>query len=709
MSIVKDGAQLGDKELTLETGRMARQAGGSVVIQYGDSQVLCTATAGGIRPLPFFPLVCDYIENRYAAGVIPGGYFRREARPGDKAVLTARLIDRPCRPLFPDDFKNETQLLGWVISADMVNDTDVLAITGCSAALMISDIPWNGPVAAVRVGRINGEFVSNPTFEQREHSDMDIVVVSMKNAIVMVEGIADELPEDVMIDALEYAQKAVDPLLDLQIRLAKAVGKKKKKVVTKDVNKKLVSAVEKVIKKDLAKAVKIPTKMERYAKLDELKDVVVDKLADDFPDEIGDLKDSYGSLKKKLIRESILTKSARIDGRGLEDIREITVETGLLPKAHGSALFTRGETQALVTATLGTGKDAQRMDTLEGDITRRFMLHYNFPPFSVGEAKGLRGTSRREIGHGYLAERGLMSAIPNLEDGSFPYTVRIVSDVFESNGSSSMASVCGGSLAMFDAGVPCSAPTAGIAMGLVTDGKKFCILSDILGDEDHVGDMDFKVVGTSKGITAFQLDTKVEGLPRKVMQKALFQARDGINHILDCMAKGMAEPRAELSANSPRIIHIKVDPGSIGAIIGSGGSTIRGIQEATGAAINIDDDGTVSIAASDGIAAQQAIEIIEGLTATPDVGKVYQGVVKKIIDAGAIVDIMPGCDGFLHISEISEGRINKIEDVLKEGDKCLVKVQAVERNGRVKLSRKEALADKMAENNNEPVEKAAAE
>ncbi len=698
MSIVKDGAKLGTKELTLETGRMARQAGGSVVIQYGDSQVLCTATAGGIRPLPFFPLVCDYRENRYAAGVIPGGYFRREARPGDKAVLTARLIDRPCRPLFPSDFKNETQLLGWVISADMVNDTDVLAITGCSAALMISDIPWNGPVAAVRVGQIDGKFVANPTFEEREKSDMDIVVVAMKNAIVMVEGIADELPESKMIDALEFAQESVEDILDLQIRLAKEVGKKKRAVIPKDVNKKLVKAVEKAIKKDLEKAVKIPTKMERYAKLDELKDVLVEKLEDDFPDEIGDLKGAYASLKKKLIRESILKKGVRIDGRGLEDIRNITVETGLLPKAHGSALFTRGETQALVTCTLGTSKDAQRMDTLEGDITRHFMLHYNFPPFCVGEAKPMRGTSRREIGHGYLAERGLTYAIPNLEDGSFPYTVRIVSDVFESNGSSSMASVCGGSLAMFDAGVPCSAATAGIAMGLITDGKKFCVLSDILGDEDHVGDMDFKVVGTAKGITAFQLDTKVEGLPRQVMEKAMIQASVGIKHILGCMAKGMSEPRSELSANSPRIVHIKVDPGSIGAIIGSGGSTIRGIQEATGASINIDDDGTVSIAATDGIAAQQAIEIIEGLTATPDVGKIYQGVVKKIIDAGAIVDIMPGCDGFLHISEISDGRINKIEDVLREGDKCLVKVQAVERNGRVKLSRKEALADKKRAN-----------
>ncbi len=697
MAIVREGARVGDRELVIETGRMARQAGGSVVVQFGDSQVLCTATAGGVRPLPFFPLVCDYRENFYAAGVIPGGYFKREARPGPKATLTSRLIDRPCRPLFPDGFKNETQLIAWVISADRINDTDVHAITGCSAALMISNIPFAGPVAGVRVGRVDGEFIANPTFEERERSEMDIVMAVTPTAIVMVEGEGDEVPEDIMIDALEFGQESVQEILKAQLRLAEAVGKEKMEFVPEEKDDTYLKAIEKKFKKQLTAAVTVPEKHERYAAIDALKKEVVEALVDENDPESADaIKEAYGDLKKKLVRDMTI-KGTRLDGRKWDDIRQITIETGLLPRAHGSALFTRGETQCLVTCTLAPEKEAQRMDTLEGDETKNFMLHYNFPPFSVGEARPMRGTSRREIGHGFLAERALTSVLPSLPD-EFPYTVRVVSDTLESNGSSSMASVCGGSLAMMDAGVPLSKPTAGIAMGLIKEGRKIAILSDILGDEDHMGDMDFKVCGTANGITAFQLDTKIEGITRATMAKALKQAKDGRDHILSKMNEVLAEARADLAEHAPRIVKIRIPQSAIGLVIGQGGSTIRGIQEATGTTIAIDDGGVVSISATSAEAAQQAIEIVEGLTATPDVGETYMGTVKRVVDFGAFVEILPGTEGLLHISELTEGRVDSVEDILKEGDECLVKVLEVDpRGNKIRLSRRAALADQAEE------------
>jgi polyribonucleotide nucleotidyltransferase len=692
MAIIREGAKLGNKEIILETGRMAKQAAGSVMIQYGESQILCTAQSGGPRPVPFFPLTCDYVENFWAAGEIPGGYLRREGRPGDKATLTSRLIDRPARPLFPDAFQDETQLIAWVLSADLVNDTDVLAITGCSAALMISDIPWNGPVAGVRVGLVDDEFIANPTFAEREESEMDIILAATPDAIVMVEGLANEVPEDVMAEALEFGQKSVRDVLDLQLRLAESVGKPKIEVEEKTLDGDIMGDLDKHFRDKLQDAITIPTKMERYAALDAVKAEAVEKLSETYPEQEGDIKDAVSALKKDLIRTMVLKEEKRIDGRAYDEVRDISIEVGVIPKAHGSALFTRGETQALVTTTLGTERDAQRLDTLEGDIDRPFMLHYNFPPFCVGETRRLTGTKRREVGHGYLAERGLSPALPNLED-EFPYTIRVVSDVLESNGSSSMASVCGGSLSMFDAGVPFKQATAGIAMGLITDGEKFAVLSDILGDEDHIGDMDFKVVGTRNGITAFQLDTKIAGLTKETMLKALNQAKSGRDHILDKMDEVLAEPRQDLSANAPRIVNIKIPPASIGAVIGSGGSTIRGIQEATGTTINIDDDGTVSIASNDAHAAQQAIEIVEGLTAQPEQGETYMGTVQKVVDFGAFIEILPGTDGLCHISELTEGRVDKVEDVLQEGDEVLVKVLEIKRNGKISLSRRAALEE----------------
>jgi polyribonucleotide nucleotidyltransferase len=702
MNIVREGAKLGDQELTIETGRMARQAGGSVVISYGDSQVLCTACDGGEKDhLPFFPLLCDYVENFWAAGKIPGGFFKREGKPSEKATLTSRLMDRPHRPLFPDGYRRDTQIVAWVISADQVNDTDVLAITGASAALMLSPLPFSGPVAGVRVGLIDGDFIANPTFEQREQSDMDIVLAVTDEAIVMVEGEAKEVPEDVMVDALEFGQNAVQDVLALQKRLAEAVGKEKMDFQGKELDAEIVSAVADHVGDDLAEALQIEEKMERYSRQDELKDQTVEALLERFPDQKDDIKDAFGELKKKTMRKRVIDTGKRIDGRSSTDVRKVTVEAGLLPKAHGSALFTRGETQALVTCTLGTEYDNKVIDGLEHDYKKKFYLHYNFPLFSVGETRPFRSTSRRETGHGELAERALKTSIPDLEN-EFPYTIRIVSDVLESNGSSSMASVCGGSLAMMDAGVPFKKPTAGIAMGLIKEGDDTVVLSDILGDEDHMGDMDFKVTGTKDGITAFQLDTKIEGITFETMRNALLQAKEGRDHILGIMNEALGEPRKDLSPNAPRITTIKINPSSIGAVIGSGGKTIRGIQETTGASINIDDDGSVKIAADNAEAAQQAIEIIEGLTAEPEEGETYLGTVKNITDFGAFVEILPGTEGLCHISELTEGRVDKDEDILKEGDEVLVKCLSVDmKRGRIKLSRRAALSEQKEGEQNE--------
>jgi polyribonucleotide nucleotidyltransferase len=692
MAIFREVARIGDQELIIETGRLARQAGGSVVVQYGESMVLCTATAGGSRNLGFFPLVCDYVENQWAAGAIPGGYFKREAKPSTKATLTSRLIDRPIRPLFPESFQNETQLVAWVISADRTNDTDVISITGCSAALMLSDIPFDGPVVGVRVGRINGKFVANPTFEQRKSSEMDIILAVTPDAIVMVEGSANEMPEDVMIDALDFGRDAAQPAIEAQIRMAKAIGKAKREVAELPTFPKEEKEVEKKFGKKLLAALTTKEKHARYRAIDEVKTEAKAFFGEKYPDTVEQYMTAFSEVRTRMVREMILDGS-RLDGRGPAEIRDITIEVGYLPRSHGSSIFTRGETQTLVSVTLGTEREAQRLDTLEGDETRNFMLHYNFPGFSVGEVKPFRTTGRREIGHGFLAERALTASLPALP-AEFPYTIRIVSDVTESNGSSSMASVCGGSLAMMDAGVPIKRHTAGIAMGLIKEGDRIQILSDILGDEDHLGDMDFKVCGTERGITAFQLDTKIKGISRETMSAALHQAKVGREHILGKMNQIITEPRKDLADNAPRVVKIKVPVSAIGAVIGQGGSTIRGIQEATGTNVMIADDGTVSISSSNALKAQQAIEIIEGLTATPDVGAIYMGTVKKVVDFGAFIEILPGTEGLCHISELTEGRVENVDDILKEGDEVLVKVLEMERGGKIRLSRRAALAEK---------------
>jgi polyribonucleotide nucleotidyltransferase len=694
MDIIREGAQVGDKELILETGRMARQANGSVVIQYGDSQILCTATSGGLRPdLPFFPLVCDYVENQWAAGSIPGGYFKREGKPGEKATLTSRLIDRPCRPLFPDGYMHNTQLVAWVISVDQVNDSDVHGITGCSTALMISDIPWNGPVAGVRVGLVDGTFIANPTFAQREQSEMDIVMAVSPDAIVMVEGQAKQVPEDVMVEALEFGRESVADVLDLQLKLRDAVGKDKFDFENRDaIDEDVEEAVSEYLKRRIHHAVTVADKHKRKDAINKLKKKTVDALADDYGDREDQIKDAFSKAKKDYVRRMTVEKGKRIDGRSHDEVRPLAIEVDVVSKAHGSALFTRGETQALVTVTLGSERDARRVDTLEGEETQNFLLHYNFPAFCVGEVRPFRSTSRREIGHGILAKRALTAAMPDLED-DFPYTIRVVSDVLESNGSSSMATVCGGSLAMMDCGVPVDFATAGISMGLIKEGDDIAILTDILGDEDHMGDMDFKICGTRDGITAFQLDTKIAGITAEIMTKALEQAREGRAQILDAMDEVIDAPRKELNPNAPRIVSITIPTDKIGAVIGQGGKTIRSIQEATDTTITIEDDGTVNIAAVDETSAQQAIEIVEGLTEEPEVGENYLGTVTRVLDIGAIIEILPGTDGLCHISELTEGHVDKVEDVLQEGDECLVKVLKVERNGKIRLSRKEALSE----------------
>ncbi len=695
MAILREGAKYGDKELTLETGRMARQANGAVTVQFGDCMVLCTATAGSLRPdLPFFPLICDYVENFWAAGSIPGGYFKREGKPGAKATKTSRLIDRPVRPLFPDDYMNNTQCIAWVVSADKVYDTDVLAVTGASTALMISDIPWNGPVAAVRVGRVDGEFIAHPTFEQREESDLDLVMAARGESIVMVEGKAQQVPEDEIVEALEFGRESVQDVLDLQLQLAREVGKETMDYPKRGRDEELFDAVKQAAEDKVRSVVQVTERSERKEQLSQLKDETIEQLSGQFEDRGGDIKDAVDDLKKKAMRQRVVETGIRMDGRKPTDVRDVTCEVGLVPKAHGSALFTRGETQALVTCTLGTERDQKRMDTLEGDFKKDFMLHYNFPPFCVGEAKPLRGTSRRELGHGMLAEGSLKPALPDQTE-DFPYTIRVVSDVLESNGSSSMASVCGGSLAMMDAGVPVNHATTGIAMGLIKEGDDLEILTDIQGAEDFMGDMDFKICGTEEGVTAFQLDTKIQGLPKEVMSNALDQAREGRMEILEAMNEALAAPRKDLSPNAPRMVTVQIPTSEIGTIIGSGGKTIRAIQETTGTTVNVEDDGTVKIASTTAEGAEQAIEIIEGLTEQPEVGKIYRGTVKTVVDFGAFVEILPETDGLCHISELTEGRVDKVEDVLQEGDECLVKVLNYEqKSGKIKLSRRAALAEK---------------
>ena len=686
---------VGGRPLTFETGRLAKQAHGSVLITFGESVVLVTAVSSDDRPgLDFFPLTCEYVEKTFAAGKIPGGFFKREGRLRDDEILTCRIMDRPLRPLFPDGFRRDTQIIATVLSADKINPTDVLALTGASAALHISEIPWGGPVVGIRVGRIEGEFIAYPTFEQQEKSDIDLVVAASKEAIVMVEGGAAEASENDIVEALMFAHRSAQPILELIQKMRAAVGKPKREFVAKALPDELKKRVAALVDAELGKATRVLDKKARYDGYSTMKKKLGETLLAEFgPEkwlEVEKLvKEEFEERKAHIVRELVLTEGKRIDGRDTKTVRPIMCEVGLLPRVHGSALFQRGETQAIVATTLGTSSDEQKIDALTGERWKRFLLHYNFPSFSTGETKPMRGPGRREIGHGALAERALLRMIP--ESDKFPYTIRVVSETLESNGSSSMAAVCGGCLSLMDAGVPIKSPVAGIAMGLISDGSRIAILSDILGDEDHLGDMDFKVCGTERGITAIQMDIKIAGLSREILASALEQAKEGRQHILGKMLEALAAPRPELSKYAPRITTIKVKPDQIRLVIGPGGKTIKGIIDQTGVAIDVEDDGTVNVASSDSDAVKRALDIIRGLTAEPEIGAIYEGTVKRIADFGAFVEILPNTDGLVHISELAHERVERVEDVLKEGDKCKVKVISVDREGKVRLTRRELL------------------
>ncbi len=701
MSFVRESVTVNGKPLVLETGRLAKQAHGAVLVTYGESVVLVTAVSGDERPgIDFFPLTCDYVEKTFAAGKIPGGFFKREGRQRDEEILTSRLIDRPCRPLFPEGYKNDTQVIATVLSSDKENPTDVLAMTAASAALHISEIPWGGPLAAVRVARVDGEFVAYPTFEQQAKADIDMVVSASKDAIVMVEGGAAEAAESDVIDALMFAHRTAQPILELIEKMRAAVGKPKRTFDKKTLQPEIASLIKEMCDKEILASSLIKEKKARYdgykATKTKMAEAVLAKVGAEAFLKIEKLvKEEFEERKYHVVREYVLSERKRIDGRDMKTIRPIVCEVGILPRVHGSALFQRGETQAAVAATLGTSSDEQKIDALTGERWKRFMLHYNFPPFSTGETKPLRGPGRREIGHGALAERALVRMMPDEE--KFPYTIRVVSETFESNGSSSMAAVCGGTLSLMDAGVPVKAPVAGIAMGLISDGPltspktRTAILSDILGDEDHLGDMDFKVCGTRKGVTAIQMDIKIAGLSREVLLQALEQAREGRLFILDKMLATLAAPRPELSKWAPRITQIKVKPDQIRLIIGPGGKTIKGIIDQTGVAIDVEDDGTVNVASADSDAVKKALDIINGLTAEPEVGATYKGAVTRVADFGAFIEILPGTDGLLHVSEMAHHRVEKVTDVMKEGDIVEVKVLSVDRDGKIRLTRRELL------------------
>lgn len=691
--IKKVELQFHGRPLSIEVGRVAKQADGAALVQYGETVVLVTAVAAKELKLDtdFFPLTVDYQERTFAAGKIPGGFFKREGRPSEKEILTCRLIDRSIRPLFSEGLRCETQIIATVLSADRENDPDVVAMLGTSAALHVSDIPFNGPLAGVRIGRINGEWIVNPTQSQLPESDTDIFLSGSRDAIVMVEGGARMVPEDEILEALFTGHRAIQPLLDIQEEIRAEVGKGKRHVPLAEPDTAVVRRVEELALAKLKEAIEIPEKLERYKRISEVKSEVVNQALELFPDREKNIKGAFDELKRKCFRDLVIEHERRIDGRGLKDVRPITCEVEVLPRTHGSALFTRGETQALVVTTLGTASDEQKIDALIGEHYKKFMLHYNFPPFSVGEVKFLRGPSRRDIGHGNLAERALLPVLPPEE--SFPYTVRIVSEVLESNGSTSMATVCGGSLSMMDAGVPVSAPVAGIAMGLIKEGEHVRVLSDILGDEDHLGDMDFKVAGTPDGVTSLQMDIKISGVSRDVMRQALYQAREGRLHILGIMGQTIAAHRASVSGHAPRIITIKVKPDKIREIIGPGGKVIRGIIEATGVKMDVEDDGTVTIASSDEAASKKAVEMVQRIAAEAEVGKIYKGTVRKIVDFGAFVEILPGTDGLIHISQLAPERVRRVSDILKEGDEVMVKVLEIDRQGKIRLSRKEALQE----------------
>jgi polyribonucleotide nucleotidyltransferase len=681
----------GGRTISIETGKIAKQTSGAVTVQYGDSVVLVTAVASKEprEKISFFPLTVDYQEMTYAAGKIPGGFFKREGRPNEREVLTSRFIDRPLRPLFPDGFTHDVQIIATVLSADPENNPDILAIIGASAALEISDIPFKGPIAGVRVAKIDDQFIINPSYEQFSQSTLDIIIAGSKEAVVMVEGEADILSEEVISDAITFGHQSLMPIIQIQEELKASVGKPKMNFSPPVTDEALQQDVIQVAAEKISRAIRIPEKLERYEALRQAGKATIEELLPRYEDRETEIHTLFDNLEKKIIRELITKDKTRIGGRNFDEIREISCETGTLPRTHGSALFTRGETQVLASTTLGTSADEQRIDSVMHNGSKSFMLHYNFPPFSVGEVKFLRSPGRREIGHGNLAERALAKVLP--ANSEFPYTIRIVSEVLESNGSSSMATVCGSILSLMDAGVPIKTPVAGIALGLIKEGDEFTILSDILGDEDHIGDMDFKVAGTREGITAFQMDIKITGITTEILKKALTQAREGRLFILDKMAETIKEPRSSLSAWAPRIASIQVRTDKIGDVIGPGGKIIKHIVEQTGAKIEIDDAGKVNIFSSSAESVEKAIEMVRNITQEAEINKIYRGTVKRIMDFGAFVEIFPGTDGLVHISQLAEGRVQNVRDILKEGDEVMVKVLEIDKQGKIKLSRKEAL------------------
>jgi len=685
--------KIGREMLTIETGKLAKQADGAVTVRFGDTVVLATACyAPSERPgIDFLPLTVDYREATYASGRIPGGFFKREGKPTEKEVLTCRLIDRPIRPLFPAGWRHETQVIALVLSADDANDSDVLAITGASAALSISEIPFQRTIAAVRVGIVDGEFLINPTYEERRKGQLDLVVAGSRDAIVMVESGAREVSEEDIVKALELGHDAIRQIVDAIDDLRKEIGREKLEVTAKAIGTEFYREVEEKVFVPLSEAMRIRGKMENYDRVDQVLEDLIASIPEEEVERKVEANIIFKSLKEKVLRDEVLERNQRLDGRAFDEIRSIWIEVGALPRTHGSAVFTRGETQALVTATLGTSEDQQKIEMVDGEIYKRFILHYNFPPFSVGEVKFLRGPGRREVGHGALAERALAPMVPSEEE--FPYTIRVVSDILESNGSSSMASVCGGALAMMDAGVPLKAPVAGVAMGLIMDEAtgRYAVLSDIAGAEDHYGDMDFKVAGTANGITALQMDIKVAGITTEIMKTALEQARRGRLHILEKMQETLATPRANISTFAPRIVTIRIPVDKIRDVIGPGGKMIRSIIDRTGVKIDVEDDGRVNVASVDEASAQKAITIIQELTASPELNKTYMGKVQRITDFGAFVEIMPGLDGLLHVSEIAHYRVKDVRDELKEGDQVMVKVINIDPSGKVRLSRKALL------------------
>ncbi len=697
-------AEFAGKEISIRTDYVAAQANGSAYVRYGDTIVLVTAVWQKSRRegIDFLPLTVDYQEMTSAAGKIPGGFFKREGRPNEKETLTSRFIDRSIRPLFPKGWHNETQVIATVLSYDSDCGSDIAAMLGTSAALGVSDIPFNGPIAGVRVARRDGKLICNPTMEDLDESDLDLFLVGRKVPrdgdegafdvnLVMVEGGASEADEDSVVEAINFGLASLPPVIELQDKIREALGRAKQAVETVEIDDELSRSVTERAQEKLASAYQITAKLERYEAIRETRREVQEELAGDDAAIASQVDTILDGIERSILRGMILNENTRIDKRSPRDIRPITCEVGVLPRTHGSAIFTRGETQALSIMTLGTSSDEQRLDWIGGEEFRRFMLHYNFPPYCVGEAKFLRGPGRREIGHGVLARRALVPVMPSPED--FPYTIRIVSEILSSNGSSSMATVCGGSLSLLDGGVPIKSVVAGIAMGLLKEGDKVAILSDILGDEDHAGDMDFKVCGTRKGVTAMQMDIKIDGITEDILRKALLQAREGRFHILDIMEKTIASPRSEMSRYAPRITTITINPERIRDVIGTGGKNIRHIISETGCSVDVEDDGTVTIASSEQEASERAIAMIRALTEEAEIGKIYTGTVKKIVDFGAFVEILPGLDGLVHISQLENRRVTKVTDVLQEGETVPVKVIDIDKNGKIRLSRKDALEE----------------